>query len=99
MMLHAIDYNFGPSYEVIVTGDPNDSQTQNILNTVYKSKNLNKIIILLDSNHKKDIVNLIPFSEFYFASKSKESLAYVCKDYTCDLPTNDLNKIKAQLED
>ena len=99
MMLHAIDYNFGPSYEVIVTGDPNDSQTQNILNTVYKSKNLNKIIILLDSNHKKDIVNLIPFSEFYFTSKSKESLAYVCKDYTCDLPTNDLDKIKAQLED
>ena len=98
MMLHAIDYNFGPSYEVIITGDPNDSRTENILNEVYKSKSLNKIIILLDPNQKEEIVKLIPFSEFYFNTDCSIPKAYICKDYTCDLPTSDLMKIKQQLE-
>ena len=35
---------------------------------------------------------------FYFKNKNKEPLAYICKNYTCDLPTNDLNKIREQLE-
>ena len=60
---------------------------------------INKIIILLDPNQKEEIVKLIPFSEFYFSSETKEPMVYVCKDYTCDLPTNDLNKIREQLED
>ena len=69
-----------------------------ILNEIYKSKNLNKVIILFDPNQKKEIKRLIPFSEFYFKNKNKEPLAYICKNYTCDLPTNDLNKIREQLE-
>ena len=96
MMLHAIDYDFGPSNEVIIVGDINDPKTKKILNQVYRSKNLNKVIILIDSNQKKRIIDLIPFSEFYFNKEGP--IAYICKDYTCDLPTNDLVKIKELLE-
>jgi len=96
MMLHAIDYDFGPSNEVIVVGDIDDSKTKKILNQVYTSKNLSKVIVLINSKQKKKIINLIPFSKFYFNTEGP--MAYICKNYTCDLPTNDLNKIKELLE-
>ena len=98
MMLHAVDYDFGPSYEVIIVGEANDKRTQSILNEVYNSKNLNKIIILIDPSKKDETIELIPFSEFYFNTDTKEPKAYICKNYTCDLPTSDLNLIKQQLE-
>ena len=98
MMLHSIDYDFGPSYEVIIVGGFNDSKTQDILKEVYNSKNLNKIIILIDSNDKERIKKVIPFSEFYFNLEHSEPKAYICKNYTCDLPTSNLEKIKDQLE-
>jgi len=98
MMLHAIDYEFGPSHEVIIVGNRNDTKTQLILNEVYNTKNLNKIIILIDENQKQETIDLIPFSEFYFNVNASIPKAYICKNYTCDLPTSDLVKIKEQLE-
>ena len=98
MMLHAIDYHLGPSYEVIVVGNKNDTKTKSILNEVYRSKNLNKIIILIDPDDHEKINKIIPFSEFYLNIKSSDPKAYICKNYTCDLPTSDLEQIKKQLE-
>jgi len=98
MMLHAIDYDFGPSNEVIIVGDPNDQRTQDILHTVYNSQNLNKIIVLINPNDDEKIKKLIPFSNFYLNTNYVEPKAYICKDYTCDLPTSDLSEIKQQLE-
>ena len=72
------------------------SKTKKILSQVYRSKNLNKVIILINPKQKQKIIDLIPFSEFYFNTDGP--MAYICKDYTCDLPTNDLNKIKELLE-
>ena len=54
------------------------------------------MIILIDPNQKEEIINLIPFSEFYFNTKGP--LAYVCRNYTCDLPTDDIVKIRELLE-
>ena len=99
MMLHAIDYDFGPSYEVIIVGKKSDSKTHKILETVYNSKNLSKVIILIDPDDAEGIRKMIPFSDFYLDVKSKEPQAYICKNYTCDLPTSDLNKIELQLEE
>ena len=98
MMLHAIDYDLGPSYEVIIVGDPEKPDTKAMLHEVYNSKNLNKIVILLDPKQKDEIIELIPFSKFYFNSSSNGSMAYICKNYTCDLPTNNLEEIKKKLE-
>ena len=98
MMLQAIDYDFGPSYEVVISGKYNDPKTQAILKEVYGSKNLNKVIILIDPDHKEEIIQTIPFSKFYFENQEKTPIAYICKNYTCDLPTNDLNEIRSQLK-
>ena len=47
---------------------------------------------------KEDIINLIPFSNFYFNSSSSNPMTYICKNYTCDLPTDNLDEIREKLE-
>ena len=76
-----------------------NQKTKDMLKEVYNSKNLNKIIILIDQDEKEETINLIPFSEFYFNTKQSDPKAYICKNYTCDLPTSDLEKIRQQLEE
>ena len=98
MMLQAVDYDFGPSYEVIILGKYKDPKTQKMLKEVYNSRNLNKIIILLDPDYEEEITQIIPFTEFYFNNKLSSPITYICKNYTCELPTSDLNQIRTQLE-
>ena len=43
MLLHAIDFIEGPSYEVVVSGNKNKSK--DILNYLYNNEQLNKVII------------------------------------------------------
>ena len=97
-MLHAADYYFGPSYEVIVFCFFDDPITKSILNEVYNSKNLNKVIILIDPHQKKEVIDLMPFTQFYFNSSNNSPMAYICKNYTCDLPTDNLEDIREKLE-
>ena len=99
MMLHAIDYDFGPSCEVIIVGKKSNPKTHEILDKVYNSRNLSKVIILIDSDDAERIKRMIPFADFYLDIKPNEPKAYICKNYTCDLPTSDLNKIELQLEE
>ena len=83
---------------MIVPGNMDNPKTQLILDQIHNSKNLNKVIILVDSDKRKETIDLIPFSDFYYTVDNSSPKAYICKNYTCDLPTDDLVKIKEQLE-
>ena len=93
MMLQAINFMNGPSYEVIVAGDKKKSTK--ILQTLQKNPQFNKVIILKDKDYNKKLFN---FLEFYNSKENGSPLVYVCQDYTCDLPTDDIAKITEMLK-
>ena len=93
MLLHALDYIVGPSYEVIIAGNKSDSRE--ILDFLYTSKQLNKILIFKENNTR--ISNNMLFLQTY-KSKDEKPLVYVCKNYVCYMPTSDFNQIENLLE-
>ena len=93
MLLHAIDFADGPSYEVIISGSI--KKTNDIINKIYKSKQLNKVLIFNDSNKKKN--HNFSFLESYFPGENDIPMIYVCKNYICDLPTSDINEVLLNL--
>jgi len=93
MMLQAIDFMQGPSYEVIIVG--NRAKSEKILKEIQKHPQFNKVIILKDENYDKKTFN---FLEFYEPNKNGNPLVYVCRNFTCDLPTDDIEKIYELLE-
>ena len=93
MMLQAINFMNGPTYEVIVAGDRQKSAK--ILQTLQKNSQFNKVIILKDKDYNKKIFN---FLEFYKSKENGSQLVYVWQDFTCDLPTDDIAKITEMLK-
>ena len=92
MLLQTIIFLEGPSYEVIIVGDRHKSN--NLIKLIQKNNNPNKVIIYNNDNKTK----LFKFLEYYNSRSNGDPLVYVCQDYSCQLPSDDINKIKNMLK-
>ena len=91
MLLHAINFIEGPSYEVIVKG--NSEKSKDILKKIQQHIQPNKVIIFNNSKSK-----IFDFLDNYPDNKEGEPIVYVCQNYSCQLPTGDIKKIRELLE-
>lgn len=95
-LLSALDFAFGPAYEVIIAGDYSDGKTREILSGLSHHFIPNKVIILADQSNQE--LNLpYDYIESYTAINSKPAI-YVCKNFACNLPTTDIEEALKQLE-
>ena len=91
MLLHAIDFMQGPSFEIIIRG--NRYKAKNIIKNIHKNSQFNKVVIFNDDDNK-----LFSFLNNYPPSENNNPLVYVCQNHSCQLPTNDLSKINDMLK-
>ena len=91
MLLQAIDFIEGPSYEVIIVGDR--SKSEYLIKHIQKNKNFNKVIVYNDSNNK-----IFKYLNLYPSGKDGRPIVYVCENYSCQLPTDDIEKINELLK-
>ncbi len=86
------DFGFGPSFEILITGKENDPDTQEIIKELYKNFIPNKVVIFISEKNAGQIHKLAGFTKDYELSNDKPT-AYVCKNFICNLPTTDKNKV------
>ena len=96
--MKAVDFLKGPSYEVIIVGDRKSSKMENILQEINQSKQYNKVTVLVEAKNRKKLEKLLPYIAYYQTDDSDSPGVYVCQNYTCKLPTSDINKIKELLK-
>ncbi|MCZ7397167.1 MAG: thioredoxin domain-containing protein [Candidatus Methanoperedens sp.] len=89
-LMSAIDFALGPTSEVVIAGDPKARDTKAMLSVLRREFIPNKIVILRDM--KSEIENLAEFIRLLPYAKDKAT-AYVCRNYSCKLPTNDTEKM------
>ena len=94
MLLHAIDFIEGPSYEVIVSGREN--QSLEIFASLYNSNQFNKVLIFNNESNKLD--KNFSFLKSYISDDDGNPLVYVCKNYVCNLPTSNIDEMLLLLE-
>lgn len=94
MFLSALDYAFGPSYEVALVGSPEDKGIVNMLGAVRSRFLPNKAVIVVSG---EDIRKLAQFTR-NLSQLNDEATAYVCADYSCEIPTNDPGRMVDILE-
>lgn len=98
-MMASMSFIYGPSYEVFVVGKKDSTNTLNILNVLNSNYLPNKVVIFRPSNEKESEIDKI--SDFSKSLKviDGKTTVYVCKNYYCKLPTNDIDKILELLND
>jgi uncharacterized protein YyaL (SSP411 family) len=90
--LIGLDFMMGPSYEIIIVGEKESIDTQNILKKIYTNYVPNRIILL-----KTDEIKKVAEYVKNYQSIGGKSTVYVCRNYACELPTTDPEKVLEML--
>ncbi len=89
-LISGLDFGVGPSFEVVIVGDPVAEDTQLMLTALQEKFIPNKVIVLRPPENADDIIDLADFIKYY-SSLNDQATAYVCQNYYCELPTNDID--------
>ncbi len=92
-LLVAVDFAVGPAYEVVIVGDSQASDTREMLKAIRRRFVPNKVVILRPTERElPDIDHIAPWTK-YQVSIDDKATAYVCLNYSCQLPTTDISKM------
>lgn len=90
-LLSSLDFAIGPSYEVVVVGDPASPDTKEMLSAFRKKYSPNKVLLFKGTGDVPGVTAIAEFTKGQSSIDGKAT-AYVCLDQVCNLPTTDLNK-------
>jgi uncharacterized protein YyaL (SSP411 family) len=89
LLLQAVDFAVGPSYEIVVAGDPEAEDTRTMLRALRSRFLPNKVVLLRPPGDEPEIGKLAAFT-IPQRSIDGKATAYVCRDFACELPTTDV---------
>jgi hypothetical protein len=100
--LAAADFAAGPTFEVVVAGDPSAGDTKEMLASLSRAYLPNAVVLLRPSDAATSlatssrVARLAPYTSSLRPVNGRAT-AYVCRDFTCSLPTNDVAAALAEL--
>ena len=90
----SLDFMFENSYEVVIAGNSSSEKTHEmveIINSIYVP---NKVVILRPTEGESPpITSIAPFTREMKEIEGSPAV-YVCRNYACKSPVNDVDKIK-----
>ena len=96
-MLAALDFVLGPSLEIVIAGKSSDPVALDMVRMVNGEFLPNKVLVFYPVDEKKsNIETVIPLTRMKEMIDDKPT-AYVCRDFTCKFPTNDILNFKKLL--
>ena len=91
LLMIAIDFGMGPSHEVVVSGNSDGKDTEEMLQALQRQFIPNKIVIFRPTEQQSPgIDRLVQFTKNYPSIDGKAT-AYICLNYSCELPTTNVN--------
>lgn len=97
-MLMAVDFYFGPSYEIIFAGKPEETTLQQMVSALFAEFLPNRVIAFHPEGESAvEIEKLIPFIQYQKAQEGKTTV-YICQNYQCELPTQEIEKMLSLLK-
>ena len=96
-MMTALAFALGPSYEVVVVGDPAADDTQQMLRAVGRAYVPNAVVAFKPAgDDEPEIVGLAEYTRD-LSQVNGRATAYVCERFSCRAPTNDVREMLASL--
>ena len=89
-MLAAVDFSLTKPKQIIIAGDPKADDTKMMLKTLNEFYIPNKVVIHSDAENEENYVSKNLEIIRYMKMIDGKATAYVCENYACKLPTNDL---------
>ena len=97
-LMIAVDFAVGPSYEVVITGDPRAEDTREMLQAVGRRFIPNKVVIFLHAGPDSSEIKVIAPFTAHQSTIDDKATAYVCANHNCKLPTTDIDIMLSLLD-
>jgi len=97
LYLLALDCALGPSFEVVIAGDPAAADTRAMLRAFQGRFAPNLVLLLRPPGEAPAIAELAPFT-LEQTSRGGKATAYVCRNHACRAPTTDVAQALANLD-
>jgi uncharacterized protein YyaL (SSP411 family) len=92
-LMSAVSFSVGPTYEVVVAGDPNSDDTKAMLTALQRNFFPNKVTVFRPTDSPSPpIVKIASYTE-YQKSINGKATAYVCQNYACNAPTTGIQQM------
>ncbi len=91
MFMVALDFAVGKSYEIVISGNKDSKDTKSMIIKFRENYIPNKVVLLREENSTA-IEKIALFTKPQRMINNKAT-AYVCENFTCQLPTNDPDKM------
>lgn len=93
-MLVALDFALGLAKEIVIAGDKQAKETNQMLKIIYQRFIPNKVVAFRPSSEiqAQEVVSLIPFLKEQLPLNGKTT-AYVCENYVCKFPATDIGRM------
>jgi len=92
-LLVAVDFAVGPSYEVVIAGNSRAGDTMEMLKALRRQFLPNKIVLFNPAEQASpEIFRLAEFIKTQ-PSLDGKATAYICMNYHCQRPTNEIDKM------
>jgi uncharacterized protein YyaL (SSP411 family) len=92
MFMTALDFAIGPSYEIVIVGNPESEDTLRMVKELGKRFIPNKVVLLRPEGDQPEITKIAEFTKTQKSLNGKAT-AYVCLNYLCQSPTTDPAKM------
>ena len=88
-LLVALEFSMGPSHEIVITGRAGAADTARLLNELRKPFLPNKVVLFRPANSESsEIAGIAPYTRDQKELDGKAT-AYVCANFSCEMPTSD----------
>ncbi len=92
-MMVALGFGIGPSYEIVIVGNPEAEDTIDMLNSLRKHFIPYKVVLLKPADQETpDITRIAEYTE-YHSSLDGKATAYVCLDFACKMPVTETEEM------
>ena len=97
-MLAASGWLQDPVQQIVIQGEAGDPAGARLLHEVWSRFLPRKVLLLIDAHSRPWFEQQVPLIAALPANVPGEATAYVCQNFSCQLPTGDPAKLAAQLK-
>jgi uncharacterized protein YyaL (SSP411 family) len=98
VVLCGLDFNFGPTREIVISGERDSDDTRSMLAALRKEFRPNQVILLRTSENAESLAKLAPYTDTQVSIEGKAT-AYVCRNFACKVPTTEIGKMLESLDE
>ena len=100
-LLEGLDFLSSTSYEVVLAGERGSEDLEAMLRALRRPFLPNQVAVFVDAAEEAPggadaLATLAPYTKS-MGTKGDRATAYVCRNYACELPTNDVSKMLESL--